>query len=282
MQETIKYTHTDILNTIFDNHFMVIETIEWNPNSFIKIRKWVINCEENILPNQFAKIISPSSSIDPTIQLVYLQHQFTTHSTAIVCSINFSAEFLKQWDSLDVFPEEVIRQNNEGLQIIFCPKSRLQVEELLSFEQEICFVEQLKQLEICYSLLGKSMKFILTDNDFDSVPACSFLANESEKNKIVKVREIIDLEFDKPLPIRELSRRVLINECYLKKGFKTMFGSSINEYQQVLRISKAKELLQNDGVPVSKVADILGYSSISHFSTAFKKATNMKPCELLK
>jgi AraC-like DNA-binding protein len=61
-----------------------------------------------------------------------------------------------------------------------------------------------------------------------------------------------------------------------------MFGKTINEFQQQLRISKAKNLLQIDGLTVSEVANTLGYSSISHFSTAFKKATNMKPCELLK
>jgi len=32
---------------------------------------------------------------------------------------------------------------------------------------------------------------------------------------------------------------------------------------------------------VTEVALFLGYSSISHFSTAFKKHTGLKPCELL-
>jgi AraC-like DNA-binding protein len=40
-------------------------------------------------------------------------------------------------------------------------------------------------------------------------------------------------------------------------------------------------MLQQEGQTVSEVAGALGYSSISHFSTAFKKATGMKPCELL-
>ncbi|MBS1690543.1 MAG: helix-turn-helix transcriptional regulator, partial [Bacteroidetes bacterium] len=63
--------------------------------------------------------------------------------------------------------------------------------------------------------------------------------------------------------------------------FKALVGKTIHEYQQGLRITKAKELLQQEGQSVSDVANILGYSSISHFSTAFKKATGMKPCELL-
>src|SRR5690606_24054045 len=107
------------------------------------------------------------------------------------------------------------------------------------------------------------------------------LAHDSEREKIFEAKAIMEEAIDQPLTIKELSRKVAMNECYLKKGFKTLIGKTINEYQQHLRISKAKELLQQKGQTVSEVASLLGYSSISHFSTAFKKATGLKPCELL-
>ncbi len=92
---------------------------------------------------------------------------------------------------------------------------------------------------------------------------------------------MIEQHFDKPLTIKELSRKVAMNECYLKKGFKALTGKTIHEYTQDIRITKAKELLSQQGMSVSDVANILGFSSISHFSTTFKKATGTKPCELL-
>jgi len=67
----------------------------------------------------------------------------------------------------------------------------------------------------------------------------------------------------------------------MKILFKALVGKTIHEYQQELRIAKAKELLNQQGRSVTDVANILGYSSISHFSTAFKRVTGMKPCELL-
>jgi AraC-like DNA-binding protein len=130
--------------------------------------------------------------------------------------------------------------------------------------------------------MRKAIDYIGAANDTYSVPACSFLNSNSERDKVLQAREILEEEFEQMLSIKELSRRVAINECYLKKGFKAMFGKTINEFQQQLRISKAKKLLQIEGLTVSEVANTLGYSSISHFSTAFKKATNMKPCELLR
>jgi AraC-like DNA-binding protein len=43
----------------------------------------------------------------------------------------------------------------------------------------------------------------------------------------------------------------------------------------------ATMMLREKGLNVTEVSDLLGYSSISHFSTAFKKYTGIKPCELL-
>jgi AraC-like DNA-binding protein len=72
-----------------------------------------------------------------------------------------------------------------------------------------------------------------------------------------------------------------MNECYLKKGFKEMFGTTIFDFYQSQRMEHAKYLLYEKGISVTEVSSLLGYSSISHFSTAFKKHTGLKPCELL-
>jgi len=114
-----------------------------------------------------------------------------------------------------------------------------------------------------------------------AVPACKFLANDLDREKIVLAREILIRHIGEPITIRELSRKVAINECYLKKGFKVLYGSTIFDFYQALRMEHARYLLHEKGHSVSEVSLLLGYSSISHFSTAFKKHTGLKPCELL-
>lgn len=111
--------------------------------------------------------------------------------------------------------------------------------------------------------------------------ACAFLPNEDDQNKMILAREILLQRLGEPITIKELSKKVGTNECYLKKGFKAMFGTTVFDFYQNKRMEHARYLLYEKGLSVTEVSDLLGYSSISHFSTAFKKHTGIKPCELL-
>jgi len=117
--------------------------------------------------------------------------------------------------------------------------------------------------------------------DSEETFSCKFLANDADREKIALAREILLEHINEPLTIKELSRKAAINECYLKKGFKEMYGTTIFDFFQSQRMEHAKYLLYEKGLSVTDVSALLGYSSISHFSTAFKKHTGLKPCELL-
>jgi len=111
--------------------------------------------------------------------------------------------------------------------------------------------------------------------------SCKFLADERGKESIYLAKEILLQHIGDPITIKELSRKVAMNECYLKKGFKEVFGTTIFDFYQQQRMEHAKYLLYEKALSVTDVSALLGYSSISHFSAAFKKHTGLKPCELL-
>lgn len=110
---------------------------------------------------------------------------------------------------------------------------------------------------------------------------CRFLANENDIEKVTLARNILLENLGEAITIKELSKKVAMNECYLKKGFKQMYGTTIFDFYQSQRMEHARYLLYEKGMRVTDVSIMLGYSSISHFSTAFKKQTGLKPCELL-
>jgi AraC family transcriptional regulator len=160
-----------------------------------------------------------------------------------------------------------------------CGKMRTSIDALLNHTYsdtlENIFINAQTQILLLYS-----MECMMGDK-VEEVIMCKFLNNEADRDKIIKAREILIQHIGDPITIKELSRKVAINECYLKKGFKEMFGTTIFDFYQNQRMEHARYLLYEKGLSVSEVSALLGYSSISHFSTAFKKHTGIKPCELL-
>jgi AraC family transcriptional regulator len=160
-----------------------------------------------------------------------------------------------------------------------CGRSSMVLEALLNNSYtdslENIYINAQTQMLLLYSL-----ECMIGDKDVDSFQ-CKFLANDLDREKIIRSREILLQHIGEPITIKELSKKVAINECYLKKGFKELFGTTIFDFYQSQRMEHARYLLYEKGLSVTEVSMMLGYSSISHFSTAFKKHTGLKPCELL-
>jgi len=216
------------------------------------------------------------------LQLCFFQFDDTVTGQATVCALTFLPEFFDQYPAEILMGNQPFRfdQTTEQ-QFSICAQARTLLGQL---RQEILltpFLRSLQQSVTAMHLLRRALECITVPFTSCQVPACRFLAFESEREKIQEARSLIEQHLDQPHTIRDLSRKVAMNECYLKKGFKALVGKTIHEYQQELRIAKAKDLLQQQGQSVTDVANALGYSSISHFSTAFKRVTGMKPCELL-
>ena len=203
-----------------------------------------------------------------------------------VMSFKFSpvhlSQFVKPRKINDTLTEDILnfRHSSSFTKILpLCGKTRLVIEALLNHS----YTESLENIYInaqTQMLLLYSLDCMVGEKELDVIN-CKFLANEADREKISKAREILIEHIGEPITIKELSRKVAINECYLKKGFKEMFGTTIFDFYQGQRMEHARYLLYEKGLSVTDVSVMLGYSSISHFSTAFKKHTGLKPCELL-
>ncbi|WP_243630213.1 helix-turn-helix transcriptional regulator [Taibaiella soli] len=238
---------------------------------------------ETTLPEEHACLyLFPIDDNQFCLQLLYLQHDESKAYTAHVSWIQFLPAFFDQYPAESLMANSPFRfdQTTEQ-QFTICAQTRSLLTQLQQATGLTDFLQSLQQTELSLHLLRRSLESIAVPFTVCQVPACRFLAYETERDKIGEAKMILDTRFDQPITIKELSRKVAMNECYLKKGFKALTGKTIHEYQQELRISKAKELLKGQEHSVSDVANLLGFSSISHFSTAFKKATGLKPCELL-
>lgn len=251
-------------------------------NRDIHAEQIIVTFDEHNWPEEHARLnLFPTADGQFCLQLLYLQYT-TKPGEAEVMWIEFKPTYFEQYPISLLETEQPFRFDQvTEQQFSICSQSTAMLQQMKQPTAPTAFTQALQQKETIIALLRRALECITMPFTVCPVPACRFLAYDSEREKVMEARRVVEMHFDNPLTIKELSRKVAMNECYLKKGFKALTGKTIHEYTQDLRISKAKEMLQQQGLSVSDVANTLGFSSISHFSTAFKKATDMKPCELL-
>jgi AraC-type DNA-binding domain-containing proteins len=80
-----------------------------------------------------------------------------------------------------------------------------------------------------------------------------------------------------PPSINELARIAGINSFKLRNGFKELFGDTIFGYLNSFRLEKAYHMILWSEKNMTQIAFELGFSSLQHFSTAFKKAYGCSP-----
>jgi AraC-like DNA-binding protein len=86
---------------------------------------------------------------------------------------------------------------------------------------------------------------------------------------IDRVQRHLRRHADRRIRLVELSRAVGASPAYLAEVFREVVGIPLYRYQLELRLARARELLgtQDD---LARLALDLGFSSHSHFSTAFR------------
>lgn len=93
-------------------------------------------------------------------------------------------------------------------------------------------------------------------------------------------RAILERDYADPPRILELARRVGLNQQKLKCGFKALFGVTIFECVQAMRLDLAADMLQNRGASVTDAALAAGYEYPSNFAIAFKRHYGIVPRRL--
>jgi signal transduction histidine kinase/AraC-like DNA-binding protein/ligand-binding sensor domain-containing protein len=95
-----------------------------------------------------------------------------------------------------------------------------------------------------------------------------------------KIIEMINAHIDDPnLNVEMLGQEVGISRAHLHRKMKDMIGVSPSDFIRTIRLRKACEMLKETDNDVTQIAYSIGFTSQTHFSTAFKKFMGLSPSE---
>ena len=137
---------------------------------------------------------------------------------------------------------------------------------IISMRGEILKLVDLIQSELRTNPKGSSIRFLY-----------SFLYSKIMENSAPPSVRYISEHYDLPITVDQLAEMECYNVTYFNDWFKQQTGISPGMYLRRTRIEKAKELLEDTEFGVTDIAVMVGYSSNSTFTRAFRSVTGMTP-----
>ncbi|WP_040280660.1 helix-turn-helix transcriptional regulator [Psychroserpens damuponensis] len=109
------------------------------------------------------------------------------------------------------------------------------------------------------------------------IEQCPFLVDETNVIKIRKAKDIMIARMAEPPTLQELSEEIGLSLKKLKEGFKQIYGDTVFSFLFDYKMEVARKLLEAGNDNVNEVGLKVGYSTSSHFISAFKKKYGTTP-----
>lgn len=100
--------------------------------------------------------------------------------------------------------------------------------------------------------------------------------------RLIRINRFIRKHYHEQLTLNCLADLIQCNPGYLSNTYARIFRKSPMKHLQMVRMMKARELLETTDVPVGEITQAVGYISNSQFSSYFKKHIGTSPMEYRK
>jgi len=150
-----------------------------------------------------------------------------------------------------------------------------------------CFWNILREMEqkstgfqdVCQACMEMLVIRLMRSRDL-SVPAEPRIA--SGNRQCAAVKHYIDLHFKESLSLGQLAEKAHMDKYHLAHTFKQEYGVSPINYMITRKIVESKYLLAETDLSLAQIAQLLGFSSPSYFSQAFRRTQGLSPIEYRK
>jgi len=103
------------------------------------------------------------------------------------------------------------------------------------------------------------------------------VSHNTQLARLEKVLKHLHDNFAQSLDVDKLAKMANMSQSTFHRNFKQMTASSPIQYVKKIRLNRARELLQDQGLRVKQAASQVGYESPSQFSREFKRYFGASP-----
>ena len=97
-----------------------------------------------------------------------------------------------------------------------------------------------------------------------------------------RIKEYIETHLQEDISVAAIAEQMNMSLYYMSHLFKSVTGTTVVEYRNELRLTKAKRLLIQTDIPVNQIAQQTGFGSASYFAEIFTRSELIPPSEYRK
>jgi AraC family transcriptional regulator len=98
-----------------------------------------------------------------------------------------------------------------------------------------------------------------------------------DRRRLARVIDFIEDNLGRELSLEELARVACLSPYHFVRSFRAAVGRTPHRYLVDRRVARAEALLKGGDLSLSQVADLCGFASQAHFTSAFKRVAGTTP-----
>lgn len=149
------------------------------------------------------------------------------------------------------------------------------------------FIAEYDSREIGYEIAVKAtiyemILYLLRHDVKQTLTPVRYDARVKNLKRFNRVLEYIESHYSEEITIDRLSDIAGVSRYYFCRLFKLMTGSTLSEYLNALRLSRAETLLKSGQMNVTEAAIYCGFNNLNYFSRLFRRYRKMPPSSVAK
>ncbi len=111
----------------------------------------------------------------------------------------------------------------------------------------------------------------------ESVRSNSPSAEDRIPRWLLQVRDRLHEEYHTDIAVTDLATEAQVHPAHLARAFRQRYGATVGEYVRRLRIESACKQLLDSSMPISEIAESMGFCDQAYFSKVFRNEVGVTP-----